>query len=819
MHFHEKPSTDLFYDTEIVTQLYQHILSLVFAVREINENPQILPNLTLGSHIYNSNFIASGTYHASMEVFSTQGKLIPNYKCETENNLVSVIGGPNSEVCIHMAAILSIYKIPQFTYGSASEMNRKTQAISYHQMFPDVYRQYHGILELLLHFQWTWIGVIYDNDNNGERFIQDALPIFSQRGICFDYIERFPVITSVTDIDKMVTEGMNMYEVIIGSITNVSIIYGEIESMVFVRLFPMISKHEDVAIKERGRVYIMTAQMDFTSFSFQKNEDIVLLHGALSLAVHSKEVPRFTEFLQLTNATYEKGDSFIQVFWEKAFGCFFSASVVDRKEGLSCTGEEKLENLPASVFEMSMTSHSYNIYNAVYTVAYALHNMLSFQSKKKKSVHEVTQSLLPQHLWKLNHFVKIISFNNSVGETVFFNQNGEMETGFDIVNWVTFPNLSFLRVKVGDIQALSLAEKTLSISEETIIWPKWFNEVGSPFSLCNDNCHPGYRKGEKEGKPFCCYDCLPCPGGKISNQKDMDNCFHCPQDHYPNEEQNLCILKYVTFLSYEETLGIIFTSFIISFSLITLLMLWLFIKHNDTPIVKANNETLMYILLVSLLLSFLCALLFIGQPRQWTCLLRQVTFGIIFSVAVSSILAKTIIVILAFMATKPGSRMRKWMGKRLGLSIILSCSFIQTIICIIWLSISYPFVDVDMHSMPKEIVLMCNEGSTVMFYCVLGFMGFLATISFVVAFLVRKLPDTFNEAKFITFSMLIFCTIWLSFIPTYLSTKGKYMVAVEIFSILCSSGGLLAFIIFPKCYIILVRPDLNNKEQLRKGRI
>ncbi|XP_058038458.1 vomeronasal type-2 receptor 26-like [Ahaetulla prasina] len=818
IHFHEKPSTDLFYDTEVVTQLYQHILSLAFAEKEINENPQILPNLTLGSHIYNSNFIASWTYHASLELFSTQGKLIPNYNCDTENNLVSVIGGPNSEVCIHMAVILSIYKIPQFTYGSASEMNTKTQAISSHQMFPDVHRQYKGILQLLLHFQWTWIGVVYDNDNNGERFIQDVLPIFSQRGICFDYIERFPVITSVTDIDKMVTEGLNMYEVIIKSITNVCIIYGEIETMIFVRLFPMVSKHEDAAIRERGRVYIMTAQMEFTSFSFQKNEDIDLLHGGLSLAVHSKEVPRFTEFLQLTNATNEIGNSFIRAFWEEAFGCFFSGSTVDRQERFPCTGEEKLESLPASLFEMSMTSHSYSVYNAVYAVAYALHNMLSFRSKKKNSVHEATQSLLAQHLWKLNHFVKIISFNNSVGETVFFNENGEMETGFDIINWVTFPNLSFLRVKVGDIQPLSLTEKTFTISEESIIWPKWFNQT-QPFSLCNDHCHPGYRKAEKEGKPFCCYDCLPCPGGKISDEKDMDKCFQCPQDHYPNEEQNLCVLKYVTFLSYEETLGITFISFIIIFSITTILMLWLIIENNDTPIVKANNETLTYVLLISLLLSFLCALLFIGQPHQWKCLLRQVTFGIIFSVAVSSVLAKTIIVILAFMATKPGSRIRKWMGKRLGLSMVLSCSFIQTIICTVWISTSPPFVDVDMYSMPKEIVLMCNEGSTVMFYCVLGFMGFLATISFIVAFLARKLPDTFNEAKFITFSMLIFCSIWLSFVPSYLSTKGKYMVAVEIFSILCSSGGLLAFIIFPKCYVILMRPDLNNKEQLRRGRI
>ncbi|XP_032092338.1 vomeronasal type-2 receptor 26-like [Thamnophis elegans] len=817
IQFYEKPSTDFFYDIQVVTQLYQHILSLAFAIVEINENPQILPNLTLGFHIFNSNFIASWTYHASMEIFSTQGKLIPNYKCEIEHNLVSVIGGPNSEVCIHMSAILSIYKIPQFTYGSASEMNRKSQAIFYHQMFPDVHRQYKGILQLLLHFQWTWIGILYDNDNNGERFVEDALPMFSERGICFDYIEKFPVITSVSDIDKMVAEGINQYDVLVKSIANVSIVYGEIETMVFLRLCSTLSTYEDVSVMAKGRVYIMTAQMEFTSFPFQKKEGIDLLHGALSLAVHSKEVPRFLEFLQLINASFDGEDGFIQGFWEEAFGCFFPKSPINRQGRVSCTGEEKLENLPASIFEMSMTSHSYSVYNAVYAVAYALHNMLSFQLKKTEHVRNAIHSLLAQHLWELNHFVKIISFNNSVGETFFFNQIGEVETGFDIINWVIFPNLSFLRVKVGDIQALSLTEKRFTISEETIIWPEWFNQT-KPISLCNDHCHPGYRKAKKEGKPFCCYDCLPCPTEKISNQKDMDNCFPCSLDHYPNKERNFCLPKYVTFLSYEEMLGNIFTSFILTFSIITILLLWLFIKNKDTPIVKANNETLTYILLISLLLSFLCTLLFIGQPRQWTCLLRQVTFGIIFSVAVSCILAKTIIVILAFMATKPGSRIRKWMGKRLGLSVVLSCSFTQTIICTIWLSSSPPFLDVDMYSLSKEIILICNEGSTIMFYCVLGFMGLLAIISFLVAFLVRKLPDTFNEAKFITFSMLVFCSVWLSFVPTYLSTKGKYVVAVEIFSILCSSGGLLAFIFCPKCYIILVRPDLNNKEQLKRGK-
>ncbi|MEQ2207215.1 hypothetical protein XENOCAPTIV_008904, partial [Xenoophorus captivus] len=292
-------------------------------------------------------------------------------------------------------------------------------------------------------------------------------------------------------------------------------------------------------------------------------------------------------------------------------------------------------------------------------------------------------------------------------------------------------------------------------------------------------------------------------------------CFSCPEDYWSSPQRDHCVPKKTEFLSYQEPLGICLTAASLLGTFICTVVLGIFIYHRSTPIVRANNSELSFQLLVSLKLCFLCSLLFIGRPRLWTCQLRHAAFGISFVLCVSCILVKTMVVLAVFKASKPGGEASlKWFGVSQQRGTVLVLTSVQAAICTAWL-ISFspsPHKNTKYHN--DKIVYECVVGSAVGFSVLLGYIGLLAILSFLIAFLARNLPDNFNEAKFITFSMLIFCAVWVAFIPAYISSPGKHADAVEVFAILASSFGLLVALFGPKCYIILLRPERNTKKAI-----
>ncbi|KAF7235721.1 hypothetical protein EYD10_17475 [Varanus komodoensis] len=740
-----------------VVRNYQHILALVFAINELNKDPFLLPNMTLSFRIYQHCDLVRVMHRNYLLLLSTRGRMIPMYKCDKQDQLISVIQDFDSKSSSDTAALMGIYKIPEIN----------TQEIP----------RYEGLVWLLLHFQWNWIGLLVQSDDHGEIFLQTVTSLLQQKDLCVAFTEMFSIM-----------DGAHLHRMETGYIPHVWL---ETEVIVFFgdntavgQLILRLHIHETSTKIPFQKVWILTShsEVEATANPFYRML-LGTLRAALHFRAHTRDIPGFKAFFLALDPFHPQGDIFVQVWWEEAFECQFLRSGKPPPESYPiCTGREMQMDPSEFMFELGMSSHSYRIFNVIYSVAHALH-AVSSSGLKYLQMGERKQ-LLNIQPWQILDPLKNVWFNNSAGEEVSFTKK---DVRYEILNWRWLPNGTLYPVKIGWVDHGAPPGKDFSINSAAIVWA-----TKIPLLL------------------------LVYKVFYISRRYVLDaaRCAPCPKDQHPNKNHDQCIPKKIHFLSFQEILGFLLVSLVFFLCLSTSTVLATFIKYHDTPIVKANNQDLSYALLISLLLCFLCSFFFIGRPSKLTCLLRQAAFGISFSLAVSCVLAKTIMVVLVFMASKPGNMASRLLGRPLIASIVLVCPCIQAMICAVWLLTSPPFPNLDFHSLSGEIIVECNEGSVMTFYAVLAYMGFLALLSFSVAFLARKLPDSFNEAKFITFSMLVFCSVWVSFVPTYLSTKGKYAVAVEVFSILASGAGLLGCIFLPKCYIIVLKPSLNSRDHL-----
>ncbi|XP_052021035.1 vomeronasal type-2 receptor 116-like [Apodemus sylvaticus] len=303
-------------------------------------------------------------------------------------------------------------------------------------------------------------------------------------------------------------------------------------------------------------------------------------------------------------------------------------------------------------------------------------------------------------------------FTNPVGELVNMNLRENLSAEYEIFNIWNFPQSFGLKTKIGGYFPYFPKSQQLHISEDL----KWaMGETPVPTSTCSMICTPGFRRFHQEQTPDCCFNCVQCPENEVSNDTDLEQCVSCLPDEYANTEHTHCLKRHLSYLAYEDPLGMALACMSLCFSVLTSLLFGTFVKYSDTPIVKANNRNLSYILLISITLCFLCALLFIGHPNMGTCILQQITFGVFFTVALSTVLAKTITVVLAFKITTPRRRMRSMLISGAPNFVIPLCTLIQLVLCGIWLAVSPPFIDTDTQSEHGQITIVCNKGSVIAF--------------------------------------------------------------------------------------------------------
>ncbi|XP_047450694.1 uncharacterized protein LOC125013836 [Mugil cephalus] len=795
--------------------------TMTFAIKEINQRGDLLPQLKLGFHIRDSCndipvslrasfLLVNGQPERGLKTQSVDGdnSLEKNYSgCAAVNRTVSrvIIGDASSGVCMNLLRSLGSFHIPLVSYfASCSCLSNQKEFPSFMRTMPSDAFQIRALAQLVKYFGWTWVGIIGVESDYASFAIQLFLRESVRYGVCTAYAHLYPMVLSQEALDDLL-------EVIQTASSKVIINFSS-ES-------EMKSILREIQRRNITGLQWIASEAWSTASSLWENSGN-LLKGTLGFAIQRTDtIPGLKQHLtSLTPSTIHES-AFLAEFWEETFKCRLNGSVNSHSHGDEsyfdrppCNGKEDLDDVYSPYSDMTQLRVSYNVYKAVYLVAHALHDMSNCKVGKGPFANQTCADPKNFKPWQLIHYMKQANFS-ALGERVNFDQNGDPIAYYDLVNWQTRPDGSLQLVKVGFFDASMPTEHSLVINDSRIQWP-----VGKQASrsVCSDSCPPGFRVARRKGEPICCYDCVPCTEGEVSKKNDSLECSHCPENTWSNEARDLCIPKAIEYLSYHELMGILLCAACVLGACISIFILAIFITYKDTPLVRANNMELSFLLLAFLAICFLVGLLFIGEPSDWLCRIRYPVFGISFALCISCLLAKTTVVLMAFRSTLPGSNAMKWFGTNQQRASVLLGTAVQVIICIIWLLTSPPHANNNTNYYSATIIMECVTGSEVGFWCVLGYIGVLACMCFLMAFLARKLPDNFNEAKFITFSMLIFFAVWITFIPVYVSTAGKYTVAVHIFAILASGFGLLFCIFAPKCYIIILKPEKNCKKSMMK---
>uniref|UniRef100_A0A667Z0H0 G-protein coupled receptors family 3 profile domain-containing protein n=1 Tax=Myripristis murdjan TaxID=586833 RepID=A0A667Z0H0_9TELE len=597
-----------------------------------------------------------------------------------------------------------------------------------------------ALLKLMEYFDWRWVGIIHSPSMYATQATTEFIKEAKKEGICVEYMKSFS--RSSTTSDSITTA-----EIIRSSSSKVVLLF---MSLSYTKAFLKIMEGRNITGKQWLGSESWITQTDLASATRKS-----ILQGAMGFAIPEASIPGLAEFLLNLKPSDEPESAMIRAFWEDVFHCSFTPS----NTSAMCNGTEDLRTISNDYTDMTEFRAVNNVYKAVYAVAHALHALLQCRNASNPT----TGKNCTLTLQVLEH-LRLVNFTTQDGDKVLFDENGD----------------------------------TVAHLKHCVLCPDQI-----PRSVCREPCPPGTRKAINKRKPICCFDCFECPEGTISNQTNAPECLICPPEFWPNDRKDQCLPKPTEYLSYKEIMGALLTIFCCLGVFLSLLTSIIFLVHKETPIVKANNSELSFLLLFSLKLCFLCSLTFIGRPSDWSCMLRHTAFGITFVLCISCVLGKTIVVLMAFRATLPGSNVMKWFGPPQQRLSVLAFTLVQVVICILWLTINPPFPNRNMNYYKEKIILECALGSAIGFWAVLGYIGLLALMCFILAFLARKLPDSFNEAKFITFSMLIFCAVWITFIPAYVSSPGKFTVAVEIFAILASSFGLLICIFVPKFDVLI----------------
>ncbi|XP_067123337.1 metabotropic glutamate receptor 6-like [Centruroides vittatus] len=780
----------------------QALECMLYTIDWINSQKDFLPNITLGAYVLDD--CDKDTYGLEQAVDFIKGYISNldegTYRCpdgsspSIRQKIVSgVLGAASSVTSIQVANLLRLFKIPQVSFFSTSpELSNKQRFEYFLRTVPSDKNQAHAMVEIVKRLKWAYISILYEESNYGVKAFSVLEELLAESNICIAIKERL-----IKDSGVAVEEA---YDNIVQRLLSKQsargvIIFGSDQEVAGV--MRAIRRNNATGIFS----WIGSDGWSARALVFEGNEDQV--EGTLSVQPRAHPVKGFDEyFLSRTVYNNRRNPWFIE-YWEHYFNCRWPNSTDTPFNGnytRFCTGEEKMkfENGYEPEGQLQFVS------DAVLTFAYALKQMHQELCQGKSGL---CQRMKPINGTILLEYLKVVSFTGMSGDKFRFSPSGDGPARYNIIHFKQISPGNYKWIQVGEYKD---GELELNLSQIRFR----MDNPNVPISVCSLPCRKGQAKKFLEGES-CCWHCFNCTRYQFLKTETL--CEDCSPGFIPDADQASCLLIPESHMTPGSalalgamtfsTLGVILTGFFTS----------VFLKHNDTPIIRASGRELSYVLLFGILMCYIMTFILVQKPSNIICGVQKTGIGLCFAIVYSAILTKTNRISRIFNAGKKTVSKPAFISPQSQLIICGALVSVQISITAVWLVFTPPRA---IHSYPtrEENLLVCTASMNATYMVAFAYPIFLIIVCTIYAILTRKIPESFNESKYIGLTMYTTCIIWLAFVPIYFTTSSNVEVNITsmCLTISLSATVTLVCLFTPKIYNVIWHPERNVRMSIMK---
>ncbi|XP_063225236.1 metabotropic glutamate receptor 1-like isoform X2 [Bacillus rossius redtenbacheri] len=777
----------------------------------INADPALLPDVTLGVEIRDSCWYAPVALQQSIEfIRDAISPAAALEVCDSQQAprrgggagaahgrppLVGVVGPASSSVAIQVQNLLQLFHIPQVGYSTTSkDLSDKGRFSYFLRVVPSDYYQAQVMVDLVRRHNWTYVSAVNTDENYGHSGIQAFRELAERADVCI--AKEDSVLSNADD---------EVFEAVLRKLAqdqNARVVVCFCEGMTVRGL-----------LRAARRLGLTGRFLFLGSDGWADRADVTDGYeheatGSITIRINSPHVAEFDSYYLGLDPFTNLRNPWFREFWQFRFNCVLPLEGGDRRDSGAprdasspppgadsppvCTGKERLKERYRADPKLSF------VMKALYTMAYGLHNMV--QAVCGNGSRGVCPGLFPFDGSLFKSYLLNVSFTYDDDELVEFDRRGDPPGRYNIMNYQLLPNGSHDYVHVGDWNNGTL-----------LMW----HELQPPppghrvESVCSRPCPPGYYKNLQTGgqEKKCCWVCVPCASNEVL--KDDTACEACPAGWWPNEDKTGCDQIPVEFTQWSDAQAVVAIFFSCLGFAATLSTAAVFVRHNDTPVVKSSTRELSYLILAGMTLSHAATFPILARPSWVSCLLARVLPGLSFAMIYASLLTKTnrIARILAGSKKRFPTRKPRFMSATAQVVITGLLIAVEAGVSAAMLVLEPPAPTLLFPALDRA-VLDCDTSPTGV-VAPLAFDALLVALCTLYALKTRNVPENFNEAKFIGFAMYTTCVIWVAFVPIYFGSDSKIITLCMCVTL--SAMVTLVFLFLPKLYIILLRPERNNR--------